>query len=722
MASETAALKQSFFKEYFRHKLSTLKGFNITLAIMNFFVTTVSALVLLISCIALRNEALGYDSSYYRDYVLTSWMMGILFLTFIAENIVIMVMAAVNMRSCHSRSAMDTIGGLPLTVKQRFFGDFLSGLASFASTFLIGCIPAFIMMAVIQFKISPEFHAAKIANGSTVTYLISDYQDKFVLLGFLVGITMFICLAASYSVACFVTSCCGRLNTSIIFTFVVTAAIPLIFGTYGAYIFNNSTGVTGGDYIRAVNMFPPVGTVYHVFYSFVHGLFEDFEFAVRTPKVIVMLAFVILPALGAYLVSMKRKAEGVDKPFIHKSAYTVITFLISVTACGLILANISIPAFVFPVFVFTAAACIFIEYIRSHSKRTFWKGLVRLVISAAVCVGFALIVHATNGFDIGKKLPDENKIEAVSFTGDYFYDKGYRSEAQDDKNVISRVLSEHKKIIDNSDEFRAGGDTWSWGEQYKSLTIIYAMKDGSSIRRRYISKSEEGIKLIEDFGKALLEMPEVYNRTTLGTIGNPDLSCVKIEYCYYDEDYMKQYFIIKESARDEFISCLREDLLNRSKQFEDNSTRTRKYIDYFYINASGSIESITVDLRESDVKTNAFLSDPNNFGTQISVTIDENASYYVSYYADGFDAEADAYATLSAYFYPDSAAKRELASYFETEYTTDGDYSDKFHIECGGKYLKIKTENEHAALTAFINIIKEQQAEKLSQISGGIGS
>lgn len=721
MASETAALKQSFFKEYFRHKLNTLKGFNITFAIMNFFVTTISALVLLISCIAIRNEALGYDTNYYRDYVLSYWMMGILFLTFIAENIVIMIMAAVNMRSCHSRSAMDTIGGLPLTVKQRFFGDFLSGLASFASTFFIGCIPAFIMMAVIQFKIFPELYAAKLANGGT--YTISYYDDKFVLLGFLVGITMFICLAAAYSIACFVTSCCGRLNTSIIFTFVVTAAIPLIFGTYGAYILNNSTGVTGDDYINAVNMFPPVGTIYHVFYSLVHSLLADFEFAVRTPKVIVMLAFVILPALGAYLVSKKRKAEGVDKPFIHKSAYTVVTFLISVTACGLILANISVPAFVFPVFVFTVAACIFIEYIRSHSKRTFWKGLVRFVISAAVCVGFALLVHGTDGFAVGKKLPDENKIEAVSFTGDYFYNKGYRSEAIDDRNVISKVLSEHKKIIDNSDKFIAAGSPWwGWDSYDKSLTIVYDMKNGSSISRLYLSCDEEGSRLIEDFGKSLLEMPEVYNRTTLGTIGNPDLSCVKIEYCYYDEDYMKQYFVIKESAHDEFISCLREDFLNRSTRYEDNIARNRKYIDYFYINASGSIESITVDLRESDVKTHAFLSDPDNFGTQISVTIDENASYYVGYYADGFDAEADVYATLSAHFYPDSAAKRELASYFETEYTTDGDYSDKFHIECGGKYLKIKTENEHAALTAFINIIKEQQAEKLSQISGGIGS
>lgn len=717
MASETAALKQSFFKEYFLHKLSTLKGFNITLAIMNFAVTTGTALVILLSCIGLRNEALGYGH-YYRTFVLSYWILGLLFVAFIAENVVIMIMAAINMKSCHSRSAMDTIGGLPLTVKQRFLGDFLSGFTSFAATFIIGCIPALIMAAVIQFKLAPEVRDAKLTNGYTVTYMLPGYDDRFVLVGFLAVITMFICLAASYSIACFVTSCCGRLNTSIIFTFVVTAAIPLIFGTYGAYIFNNSTGVTGDDYIRAVNMFPPVGTVYHVFYSLVH--LEDFEFAVSTPKVIVMLAFVILPALGAYLVSKRRKAEGVDKPFIHKSAYTAVTFLISVTACGLILANISVPAFVFPVFVFTVAACIFIEYIRSHSKRTFWKGLVRFVISAAVCVGFALLVHGTDGFAVGKKLPDESKIESVSFMGDYFYDQGYRSEAIDDKNVISKVISEHKKIIDNSDKF-LGDSVFGWSSYDRNLTIIYNMKNGSSIRRLYASDGGEGSRLIEDFGKALLEMPEVYNRTTLGTLGNPEFTCVSIEYHYYD-GYNNQYFVIKESARDEFIACLREDLLNRSKQFEDNIARTRKYIDYFYINTSGSIESITVDLRESDVKTHAFLSDPNNFGKEISVTIDENASYYVSYYADGFDAEADVYATLSAYFYPDSAAKRELASYFETEYTTDGDYSDKFHIECGGKYLKIKTENEHAALTAFINIIKEQQAEKLSQISGGIGS
>lgn len=700
--------KQSFFKDYYRYKLRSLKGFNITFLVMNMIITVVFALVVLITCTALKNYDTDANNAYYYYSIFSYYMMGILLLIFIAENVLIMIMAAVNMKFCHNRSAIDTIGGLPLTVEQRFFGDFLSGLSSFAPTFFIGCIPSLIMMAVIQFGISPEYRAAMTALGRSRIYLAEPFEDKFVLIGLLAIAMMFICLAASYTIACFVTSCSGKLNTSIIFTFITVIVLPIILIFYGGFILNNATGVIDDEYFFIIDTLPPVGTIALLVVSFFHNLWGDYEFPVTSPGVIVMLAVVILPAVGAYLITKKRKAEAVDKPFINKALYMAATFVISITVCGMMLYAFEVPAFVLIVLTFTVAACIWIEYAGSHSGRTFWKGLVRFAVSAAVCGIFAGIVYGTHSFNIGKKLPDEGKVEFVMVNGSYLRRQGYYPELNHDRSVISIVLSEHQKIIDELDEFTRVQNSYD----YNSILIRYYLRDGSSVVREYTARNEKTDKLITDFCDTLLKMPEVYNKTTLGML---DLPCDSISYRDNGETDAPMH-VIKASVQNELIECLKTDMLNRPKNYNNYATRYSRYIYYSYRDGSGKAKEQVIEIFDIDKNTLEFLSNTDNFSTEISVSIDDNAHYAVYYYTDGLvytDGPKDKLDyTIYIEFEADTPAKRELISYFETEYTAADNLSNKFYIEAGGKRLKVKPENEQAALTAMIKLIKEQ-------VSGG---
>lgn len=709
MAADTSkTLKQSFFKEYFSYKLRSLKGFNITFLAMNFMVTVVFALVVMISCIELKNDELGIGGRYYLYSHRSYWMMGILFLIFIAENALIMIMAAVNMKLCHNRSAMDTIGGLPLTVDQRFFGDFLSGFSSFAPTFFIGCIPALIMMAVIQFGVSPEYQAANIAQGSSRIYLAEPFEDKFVLIGFLTIVTMFLCLAASYTIACFVTSCSGKLNTSIIFSFGLALALPLISIFYNGFIVNNSIGVQIDSLYDFAGMLPPVGTIFQLYGSFANYLLFDYTYPTASPNVIIMLAVTILPAVGAYFISKKRKAERVDKPFIFKPLYTAASFVLTVTAAGMVLYGLELPWLFLTISVFTLAACIFIEYAGSHSKRTLWKGLVRFGVSAAVCTLFGVIVYNTYGFNFGKKLPDEKKIQSVSVGGSYFQNYGLFYETYDEPAIISAVLSEHKKIIDEIDEFPRYNENKFNTRFQERVYIQYHMKNGSEILRDYDSWNEKSMALLENFSNTILGMPEVFNRTTLGILNMP---CSSISYDEDSYDHDSPVYAIKPSLQDEFIECLKSDLLNRPNGYTAPESKHPSYIYYSYIDSSGKIEVLSIRLYRIDKNTLDFLSNSDNYTTEVSITVEGNAHYQVYYYADGMKIGVND-ATITFDFDPDTPAKRELVSYFETEYTAADDLSDKFRIEADGKRLKVKPENEQAALTILIKLVKEQ-------VSGG---
>ncbi len=727
MPNENTSLKPSFFKEYFRYKLRGLKGFTITFAVMNFLILTVFAAIILIMGIIVNQDADDKATMItYNTTIIFSMIVTALALVFIAEIILIIVMAALNLKFYHNRSAMDTIGGLPLTVKQRFWGDTLSGATSFMISFIPCSVSALIMMAVVQFGIMSEVEKRRIENGNEIYYMFPNFKDNVLIIGALVILTLFICLAAAYAVTCFVTSCCGRIETSIIFSFVVLGAMPIIVGAYGSFIFYNAVGIGTSNLDKAVGTLPPVGTLFYLMYSLYDKMFEGYEFTVWSPKVIIMLAFIVLPMLGSYVIANRRKAERVDNPFICKIAYSAVSLLITAAALGLVLINFDVAAFVVPVVIFTIAACLYIEYIRSHSKRTFWRGLVRFAGSAAVCAVFGLITYKTNGFNIDKKLPVETNIESVTV---YNLDTGnFRpSDSFDDESVISAVLSEHKKVTGNIDKFYANRNIIIYGGS-KTLEFKYTMKDGTESKWIYVPKDKDGENLIGDFKNTIKNMPEVYNESTLGILGDPDMPCVNVELSFVDpETSLVDYYldipsecVIKPELLDEFKQCLYNDIKNYNREAIDHPEQIAG-IQYTYIDKAGNRKNIALKLDKKYKEVYEFLSDPNNFSTEISVKVDNDTVYMVHYYTitDSSDPFPNPYnSTLSCIVTADSDAARELISYFETEFTTYDDYSEKFNVYVNGKdSLRIKKENEHDALKALINVIREQQTTLRGDLS-----
>lgn len=717
MPSKNTTLKPSFFKEYFHHKLRGLKKFTITFAIMNFLIYTVFSAILLIQMIEVKriSTIVNYSISTHSYLIATMMIAFIAALIFAAEGIIIIVMAAINLKSYHSRSAMDTIGGLPLTVTQRFWGDILSGIASFMISFIPCAVSSLVMMAVLQYGVDPESGRYTLENGGLPNYAFPRFHDNYLILAALLILTVLICVLAAYTITCFVTSCCGRLNASIIFSILTVCAIPLINATFNAYIYNNAIGIIGDDYVKVVSALPPVGTAISLVDSLFLNSFYNYEFTVATPKLIIMLAFIVLPIIGSYLIAKHRKAEGVDKLFIYKPAYIVVSLIITASALGLTLVTLDSPAFYVPLILFALAACIYIEYLRTHSKRTFWVGILRFIGSAAVCAAFGLFAYNTDGFNIGKKLPAESKIESIDF---YYLDETaiMRPVHLDDSNVISAVLSEHKKITGNLEKFslkREGNYTSIYGRD-GNLNLRYNLTDGTSTQRVYHPLDAETDKLIHNFKTAIRSMPEVQNRTLLGLLGNPDMPCTEIVLNGYDNKPVNSN-TIKPSAQDEFIRCIKSDMLNNDTYAVLSANQIGSFI-YSYIDRSGTKQREILGIYNLYEETNKFLSDPNNYVTDFSFDInDSSAVYSVTYWRDNYsDKFSDTIsnsntAVLKCDVRADSAAARELISYFETEYTASGEYSGKITVYTNGNTLRIKKENERAALSALIKVMKEQE-------------
>lgn len=700
MSGESIVSKSSFFKDYFRHKMRGLKGFTITFAAMNFVLITVLAASVMIIENNYRKVLLPGEHG--TDlYVVYNWMSATcLLLVFLAAVILVAVMAAINLKFYHNRSAMDTIGGLPLTTTQRFWGDFLSGAASFIISFIPCSVIGLIFMAITEFGIMPDIYNYFIEHGQTKEYMFPEFKDNFIIIGLIVILTVFLCFAAAYTISCFITSCSGRLNTAIVFSLVTPVAAPIIICSYGSFIFNEAVGVVETTEVALIaNALPPFGTFYFLLWSYFSSLCANYTFAAAGPKIIVMLAFVVLPMIGSYLIARNRKAERVDKPLIYRSAYTIATVLISITALGLVVVAGDAPVFTVPVIAFTIAACIFIEYIGSHSKRTFWKGLVRFAAAAVVCASFAALTKSTHGFNMGYKLPKQNEIESVALYNINSAINELPSRTFTDEKIISAVLSEHKKIIDNLDKFDS--DTRK-GALYK-LTITYNLKNGSQVQRSYSPGNPDTKKLVAEFTDNILDLPEIYNMSSLGIINNPNTTCVSVEV--YDR-VESNYNVISPAAHDEFIRCIRSDL-SRPRDY-DHVKQPERYIRYNYVDSTGRRQTLHLDIHDSYPDTIAFLNDPDNYSSGISVEIDEDVSVQVSYYAQDVIETFNTDPTLNIRFNSNSEAARELISYFETDYTADGDYSQRFSVTWGDKSLKIKTENEHAALKALIKLIGEQ--------------
>lgn len=770
ISEQTApAYKKSFFGDYFRYKLRTGRGSIILFAILNFLTTA-----------GYSAAAYFFEKYWFLPRTKYSDVFGdlgadILFLLLtyavvfavIVELVTLCVLPAVNFRFFNKRSHMDTLGGLPLTTAQRFFGDMLSGAAMFGISFVPCAVTAAFFAAITD------------AGPAREMLQLNDYytgfpwRDESTLKIFAVIIlTELLCYIAAYAISCFVASCCGKISSSILFSLVTNAALALTVVSTAMYIYENAVGYDRVySYQTPFSAIAPVGTLIQTLTAI-----NDHTggYVVLTPLVMIILLTTALFTYGAYIAAMKRKAERVDREFVFDALYYVFPAVITIAAgmvgvsthtmdistssltvpmtlialvSTIVLSVILIRYFrkkgknyaiigvlptiitallteftvkvyrieiwgiLVPLILIALAACLVLSYLRKRSAKEIWKGAALFISSLFACFLTGVIIQGTNGFGISYYLPSAAEIESVELSGGMVTNKirpaqGERTLTVKTESGIETVISEHKKLIDDLDNYVSGSRHVNTQEV---ICLTYHYKNGLNSYRAYCyngRETEASDRSDYRFVNAVSEIPELYDMTLFGILQNPDMPCTGITY--HDGGHnvggapdLGEYLVVKASARDRFIECYLKDLSdNGSIQTGDWFAR----IDYSYLGKAGEHKNYMLYLYTEYTNVIGFLSDPENLESGAETTIDESKTYNVHF---SVDENFSIYFTIT---HPELA--REFFSYAEEAVDIDDTHSvdaSVYDEDYSHRYT-IREENRQAALKALIKAIRAHQA------------
>lgn len=552
-------MKKSFFGKYCLYKLNGFRGLTIASAVLN-----LTALVLPAAFIY---AAFSDEQVYFEDMPLF-----MLFCVIAATAVILVITPAISFRYYNSRAAMDTLGCLPLNYSERFRGDFLSGLAANLISFIPFSAIGAVIVAVMQ-NTAVKNLQAQFWEDYGSEYIFTDIKDDF--LKVYAGYVLLLLLGyiGTYVISTFVTSCCGRVGSSIFYSVIALIAPAGIVSTFGTSVLSGAAGVIVEEEIgNALMTIAPAGLWIGtgMRFSFGYGDYlSPLAYIVDNPVYIVIALLVTAAFLvGAYFIGMHRKSERVDRDFVYNGAYHVIALALSATIIGFyfIVSPKNAEAFTTGnvqqiIISITVGLVIYavMELVHTRNVKKLPISLLRYAVLYAVCFGFLLIAHKTDGFGAAQWLPDKNSVSSVEVEGDLFYSPDglpfiYRSDA-----AIQTILSEHEKLIQNRDELMTGS----------MVTVSYTMKNGLELRRQYSPRDDNGRALIETFSGEVKK--NAVSEGGLGFIDDPRYDELIGILCNMNNNYFgdgRIAFYIRPEASGELFDALKYDLLNNFEPFQ----------------------------------------------------------------------------------------------------------------------------------------------------------
>ena len=724
METEKSALKRSFFREYFFYKLRGTLGIGIASAVLGFITCTLSGIFALMTLKILENEIKDNSGIYSIPDVgalITIALLGLVGMTVLA-----LIAPIVSFKYYRSRSSMDTLGCLPITYRERFWGDYLSGLAAIVAPFSVMAAIGGILLAAIQ----PIVDSAKEIG---VFFSKLDGADNGMLLfGVRMYLVMLIIIVAAYSITTLVVSCCGKAGSSALFSVIALPIIPAVVALYGKFTLNNTKGILPNQYINTLlSCFPPVGTFIYLESGI--NIYTDegnFMLIPNAATVIVSLLFIATMIAAAYFIGKRRKTERVGNSFVVNAMYHILTLLMVLAVIGVYFsANRILGIDLTKVIIGAVIALVFyliLELIQYRNFKTIWKSLIRYACVAVVGFGFLIIGIKTEGFGIGKCLPNQNNIEEITIDSrDFGNGVGtvgvvkYRAE-----NAISVILDMNKLLVDNSDKIYTGEPY----VQDDGINITYKLKNGDTVARYYRINDDS---LRSDIVEKIKKQP-TYEVELLGVLNRDDLTGIKMTFTPVDDNGNPQNenaVQIKDSKIPELVERLKYDIING----ERNNDRSEyigalaatlpkgeedESMSYYYYYTHWFID-------KTCTRTIEFLNNPDNFTEKKpedpNDPTDEVKLYRVYYRFISTDESEPTPAVTSATvkFRSDSDSEyaKELMSYFVSGTNTlsnihfTADVIDVETEKYSGESFYIPEENQGAALKAMMNLIAEQVAE-----------
>lgn len=551
-------MKKSFFGKYCLYKLKGFRGLAIAAAVPNFAALVLQVVFFYIAFDDANRS--GYSWIYFEEMPFVSFCV----IAIAAMAVILVITPAISFKYYNSRAAMDTLGCLPLNYSERFCGDFLSGLTANLISFIPFAAIGAVIVAVMQNTVIKELQARLWAEYNE-EYLFSGIKDDFlkVYLGFV--LLLLLGYIGTYVISTFVTSCCGRVGSSIFYSILALIVPAGIVSTLGTCVLNGAVGVIVEEEIEnALMVIAPAGLWLGTGMRFMlEGDLTALTYIVDNPAYIVIALLVTAAFLvGAYFLGKHRKAERVDRDFVYTGAYHVIALALSATIIGFYF--IASPANaeainsgnVQQIMISVAVGLVIyvvMELVHTRNAKKLPISLLRYAVLYAVCFGFLFIAHKTDSFGIAKRLPDKDSVSSVRVEGDFFYSPTGESFVYRSESAIDTILSEHEKLIQNRDILTTGS----------TVTISYVMKNGSELRRQYYPRSGTGRELIKAFSDEVKK-----NEISEGGLGFlDDLRYDELNLIKCDINDPRDSFYVATEASAELFEALRYDLLNNFEQY-----------------------------------------------------------------------------------------------------------------------------------------------------------
>lgn len=445
--------------------------------------------------------------------------------TFFAGALGILI-AFMNFGCLYNKNKADMYLSAPLSMKQRFFSDYLSGLASYIIPFIAAQIPTLILFAVGHFGFDgKEFtYFIETADGKDAEYhYVCDFFGKaFPYYGrFAVG--GIIAMIMLFTLTVLILTCCGTLFDGIVHTVLINTfsflSVVFVFDT-----------IFDADFMIDLNRFfypliawtSPAGAVL----TLVKCSFSSFQYDYLvlplwewTLGVIVNIAVNFALAYHFY---RKRRAEHITKPVVFRWIYSLMITLGLCFALVLLFGNDFADGLNINKYFFIDAFALLLIYmlfeiISNRGLKKLWKGAVRYVITFAAFVGCMTLILSTRLFGVEYYVPSADDVEKIylGYGGVYndvsypeftYYD-GDGSDGSvfiiEDRDNIENIVAAQRISAEAMKTAIKNGGANGWldwldknGEAYtlRDFSVCCVLKSGRRVTRIYSIVTAEAEK------------------------------------------------------------------------------------------------------------------------------------------------------------------------------------------------------------------------------------
>lgn len=504
MTAATSTAKKSFFGIHYRNKIiENKKIFIINLVLHLLGLPLISSLLLIIQHFAETKKEDVLTEFNYESLIVVS---------FIAIAIALVsgiIIALFSFRYLYQKSLVDMNYSLPLTSKQHFFADYLSGLTVYMVPAVFGALLSLIILGI----------------GSAFVDLSPMWKEFPTIL--LAGLIVFIGMLMLYTFTVLTTVCCGSTFEAVLSVFSANITIPatICAGFYmiqdaSDYILSGSSLVSN-IFLTSTN---PAGMVVSMV-NYMESTYTGFDFASKMfmrwliPTLIVIAVYIGV----SYLLYKHRKAEQVSKPYVYSIFYHIVIALAIFCILSIFLINESGTA----AGVIVCGILFFIlEVITKRGFKRIWASALRFAASIACVIVFFSICKSTEGFGCKTYVPREAAVDSVSITG---YDSiSLGNMICDDEDIIRETIRLHESVIARLNEYESDSDNIISESTLRSfnskpeiycisdpnyITVTYYLKNGTTVVRDLTIHSDQFgglVTAIAMYDKAIEERTEDY--------------------------------------------------------------------------------------------------------------------------------------------------------------------------------------------------------------------